>query len=382
MRISSSLALRPDRYTRELVASWEGEAAAQGCLIEVSSDGVELDLGGAVLDGEDFTGSGIYVHDCEGVIIRNGVIKGFYYGVRVENVRQLTIESCVVSDNHNPRDVGWLPDTIDPVEDSFGGGIYLREVSGGLIEGNHLGNNFNGIDLVRCEGNTVRNNDASHCGNVGIHLLKSSGNTVDRNRADHCIRYTGRFWCDTADSAGILLEEYSNRNRIVGNSMRYSGDGFFIRANNRHSSNDNYVARNDGSFSPNNAFEGVFSEHNLFEDNVGDFSNYGFWLGYSRDTVVRGNRVRSNRFDGIAIEHGSHNTIEGNEIAGNRHGIRLWGGGTPGDADSSADYRIRGNRLSGSRESAVLYSDTDGVVLEDNTFEDNEEDVRKERGRG
>ena len=93
------------------------------------------------------------------------------------------------------------------------------------------------------------------------------------------------------------MEEYSHYNKIIGNSLRYSGDGFFIRANDH-----NYVARNEGSFSPNNAFEAVFSRYNVFEDNVADFSNYGFWLGYSRDTVVLRNRARSNRVDGIAIE--------------------------------------------------------------------------------
>ena len=346
------------------------------CPIEVTSDGIELDLGGAVLDGESFKGFGVFVHDCEGVTIRNGTIKGFYYGIRAQNVRRLRIENCVVSDNHNPSDVGWLPDTVDPVEDGFGGGIYLREVSGSLIQGNELNSNFNGLDLMRSNANIVRGNNTSGSGNIGIHLLGSSRNTLEDNRADHCIRFTGRFPNDTADSAGILLEEYSHNNRIVRNTMRYSGDGLFIRANNRHSSNHNYVALNDASFSPNNAFEAVFSEHNVFEENVAAYSNYGFWLGYSRHTAVRGNRIRWNRLDGVAIEHGSHNAIEANEIEGNRHGIRLWQDGRHANKDRSEDYVIRGNQIRSSRECGVLYSDTAGVVLENNTYQNNVADVR------
>ena len=315
MKIRRTTRLEPRRYTRS-----EGETDA---LIEVSRDGVEIDLAGAVLDGEDRTGFGVYLHDCRRVTIRNGIIKGFYYGIRAENVRELRIENCVVSDNHNP-DVGWLSDTDDPVEDGFGGGVYLCEVYDSLILGNDMNNNLNGIDLVRSDRNTIRENNASGNGNIGIHLLRSSHNSIESNRADHCIRYTDRFWCDTADSAGVLLEEYSSHNRIADNSMRYCGDGFFIRANNRHSCNHNYVARNDASFSPNNAFEAVFSEFNVFEDNIAAFSNYGFWLGYSRNSVVRGNRISTNRLDGVSIEHGSHNTIEDNDIEGNRTGIRLW----------------------------------------------------------
>ena len=363
----------------ELVIAEPADTTNAGCDIEVDSDGVELDLGGAVLDGETFKGSGIYVHDCEGATIRNGTIKGFYYGIRAQNVKKLRIENCVVSDNHNPSDAGWLSDTVDPAEDGFGGGIYLREVSDSLIQGNDLNNNFNGLDLVRSNANTVRGNNASNNGNIGIHLLGSSGNIIEENRADHCIRFTGRFPNDTADSAGLLLEEYSHNNRIVRNTMRYSGDGLFIRANNRHSSNHNYVAHNDGSFSPNNAFEAVFSEHNVFEDNVADFSNYGFWLGYSRHTVVRRNRVRGNRLDGVAIEHGSHNIIEENEIEGNRHGIRLWQEGARAKQDRSEDYQIRENGIRNSRECGVLYSYTDGVVLEKNTYENNAVNVKEER---
>ncbi len=372
MKISTSTTLVPARYSRPLDRA---DGSEGGSLIEVSDDGVVLDLAGAVLDGEDFTGLGVYVHDCESVTIKNGVIKGFYYGIRAEDVGKLTIRNCVVSDNYNPRDIGWLPDTGDPSEDGFGGGVYLRTVSDSLIEGNQLNNNFDGVLLVGSDRNAISRNNASYSGNVGIHLVRSSHNVLEENRADHCIRYTGRFWCDTADSAGMLLEEYSHHNRIVGNNLRYGGDGFFIRANNRHGCNHNYVAKNDGSFSPNNAFEAGFSQHNVFEDNVADFSNYGFWLGYSRHTTVRRNSVRSNRFDGVAVEHGSHNRIEENDIAGNRYGVRLWRTTSDGRAGPSQVAAVRGNRLTGSRESGVLFTAGDEVGMGDNVFHGNHKDV-------
>ena len=332
-----------------------------------------------MLDGENIGLCGIYVHDCANVTIRNGIVKGCYNGIRGERVTNLRIEHCVLSDNHNPLGVGWLDDTDEPAEEGFGGGIYLRQVRSSLILGNEINNNFNGIDLIGSEWNTLSENNVSYSGNIGVHLLLSSHNTIERNRADHCIRYTGRFWCDTADSAGILLEEYSHHNRIVDNTMRYSGDGLFIRANNRHGCNHNYIARNDGSFSPNNAFEAGFSKRNLFEDNIAEFSNYGFWLGYSRHTVARGNRVSWNRLDGIAIQHGSDNTIENNRITANRSGIRLWATATHSIKDPSERYLIRKNQVSNSRECGVSYSNTRDVSLEDNAFENNVVDVMADR---
>lgn len=205
------------------------------------------------------------------------------------------------------------------------------------------------LDLVHCTDGTVRANNASGDGNGAIHLLDSSRNTIEGNRANRCIRYAGRFWNDTTDSAGILLKEYSHENCIVGNTMRYRGDGRFIRANNRHSSNGDYAAGNDGSFSPNNAFEDVFSEGNIVEASTVDYSNYSFWLGYYRNTVVWNNRISSNRLDGIAIEHGR---------VGNRTRIRLWAGGRDHETARPRDY-----------------SNTEGVLLEDNSFRGNAEDV-------
>lgn len=364
----------PDRYTKETVqpSLYPGLQASppDGILLEICTDGMALDLSGVVLDGEGASGVGFWIHDCQDVTITHGVLMGFHYGIRAENVRNLTVRDCVVADNTNPLDVGWLPDIEAPVEEGFGGGIYLRNVRDSAIENNLVGNNFNGITLVRCERNVIRGNDASHCGNVGIYLLASCDNEVSDNRAENCIRYTDRFWCDTADSAGILLEDGSNHNRIVGNSLRYSGDGFFIRAGNREPSNSNLISGNDGSYSPNNAFEAVFSSGNVFVDNVANFSNYGFWLGYSTDTTVRENEIRANRFDGIAIEHGRDNRIEDNHVAGNRNGIRLWSDPMAGESPRRV-YVISGNRVERSRESGTLITDDHDVELRDNRFEDN-----------
>ena len=372
----------PDRYTERTFKPsqyWGLQAASSpGTMIEVCTDGVLLDLSGVVLDGEGAGGVGIRVHDCNDVTIVNGMVIGFHYGIRAENVNNLNIRGCVVSDNANPLDAGWLSDTEAPVEEGFGGGIYLHRVRNSAIENNHVNNNFNGISLVRSEHNVIAGNHASYCGNVGIYLLMSSHNEVSHNLAEHCIRYTDRFWCDTADSAGILLEHGSHYNRIVGNGLRYSGDGFFIRANNRGSSNHNFISANDASHSPNNAFEAVFSSGNVFEDNIANYSNYGFWLGYSTTTTVRRNEIRANRFDGIAIEHGRANHIEDNLIEGNRNGIRLWSDpapeGPPPRSLPLRNYTISGNQIEDSREGGILVTDDHEVGLEGNRFERNRRD--------
>ena len=364
--------LNPDRYTAANPVphgrSSGDHLPSDSCLLEVSTDGVMVNLNGSVLDGENTINAGIYVHDCRDVTIKKGMVRAFYVGIRAVNVENLNIENCVVSDNHNPTDVEWLPDADDPKEEGFGAGIYLFRVFDSVIQGNLLNNNFNGLSLVRSKRNRIAGNNASYSGNLGIHLLGSSHNVVGDNQADHCIRYTGRFWCDTADSAGVLLEEDSHHNRITGISLRYSGDGFFIRANNGHSCDHNYIARNDASFSPNNAFEAGFSQHNVFEENVAGFSNYGFWLGFSSDTVVRHNRILANRLDGIAIDSGNQKNIQGNKIQGNRNGVRLWSG-RPGELSQITSV-VR-NEINASRECAVLVGKGQLASVEDNMLNSN-----------
>ena len=376
----------PDRYTRDtfVPSPYPGleTRASPGALIEICTDNVSLDLSGVALDGERKGGVGIWVHDCQDVTIANGIVIGFHYGIHADNVNNLTIRGCVVSDNTNSRDAGWMPDIEAPVEEGFGGGIYLYGVRDSVIDNNQTGNNFNGISLVRSDHNVISENHASYCGNVGIYVLKSSRNEISDNQAEHCIRYTDRFWCDTADSAGILLEDGSSHNRITGNSLRYSGDGFFIRGHHGEPSNDNYVSGNDASYSPNNAFEAVFCSGNVFEDNVANYSNYGFWLGYSTNSTVRGNKIRSNRFDGIAIEQGQGNVIEGNRIEKNRNGIRLWSDPAQQARDAAGGarrrYNISGNRIAASRECGISVTDDHDLALEANNYERNVRDCRRQ----
>ncbi len=373
------VSVTPDRYTRRTFepSQYTGlqSASSSGTVIEVCTDGLVLDLSGVVLDGEGSGGVGIWVHDCNDVTIVSGMVIGFHFGIHAENVSDLKIRGCVVSDNTNPLNAGWLPDTEAPMEEGFGGGIYLHNVRDSAIENNQVSNNFNGISLVRSEHNVITGNHASYCGNVGIYLLMSGHNEVLDNLAEHCIRYTDRFWCDTADSAGILLENGSNHNRIIGNGLRYSGDGFFIRAHNREPSNHNFISGNDASYSPNNAFEAGFSSGNVFADNIANYSNYGFWLGYSTNTTVSRNEIKACRFDGIAIEHGQVNRIEDNRIEGNRNGIRLWSGPTPDGLDCkslpSRNYAILRNQIKDSRDCGILVTEDHEVRLAENRFQDN-----------
>ena len=105
-----TISIPPGRYTRQTfdTALLNGldQSRTDGAVMGVSASGVVLDLSGVFLDGEGAGGIGISVRDCEDVTVQNGVIRGFHYGIHVENVNRLSINNCVVSDNANPIDAG------------------------------------------------------------------------------------------------------------------------------------------------------------------------------------------------------------------------------------------------------------------------------------
>jgi parallel beta-helix repeat protein len=167
----------------------------------------------------------------------------------------------------------------------------------------------------------------------------------------------------------------SNHNRIVGNTLTHSGDGYFLsRSQSGPMSGYNLVAFNDGSHSPHNAFESTFSAGDEFLHNTADQSGYGFWLSFSTDTTVVENHIEGSKFDGIAIEHGQGNSIERNRIlSSGKYGIRLFN--TPPAPDPNRDYAIVDNEISLSpvgilfdrtSQSAVTANlfDKDGVAVE------------------
>jgi parallel beta-helix repeat protein len=133
------------------------------------------------------------------------------------------------------------------------------------------------------------------------------------------------------------------------------GDGFFLAGLTPDGidvgCNNNLFVENDASYSPNNAFEGVFSKGNTYQGNKANHSNYGFWLGYSTDCTVRDNQIYHNRQAGIAVENGVGFKILDNDIQNNAHGLLVWTRfydflkKVPNINETSSDWRIERNTL-------------------------------------
>ncbi|GMV37587.1 MAG: hypothetical protein AMXMBFR61_20950 [Fimbriimonadales bacterium] len=330
--------------------------------LSIEADGVTLDGNGATLIGYDDTGRGVSIEGRKGVTIKNLKIERFRWGIYAKNADDLTIEGCSIHRTAELPPGGTFLDIWTPPENAYGAAILIWKAKNGKVTRNQLQHQQNGILLYGCEKMSLLRNNASFNSGWGISLYETNDSVVENNTADFCIRVQergSRAYHAGADATGLLMIMNSNRNKVIRNYFRGGGDGVFVagfRAPDlKAPCNDNLFEDNDCSLSPNNAFESTFCEGNVFRNNKANNSNFGFWLGYSWKNTIEGNEIRGNRIAGIAIEHGNNTRIENNTIASNRDGVLLWSDGEshfgPGwpEMIDSYTYTITGNTFDANR---------------------------------
>lgn len=385
--------IRITKSTRILPGTYQIRVAPGKAVIEIAGDDVTLNLTGVTLTSGiknpwDRVGIGVHSEGHNRITILGGAIHGYRYGLFIQDVSPgIKVIGTDVSDNRaqkllstpthfDPRD--WVDIFHLDAWESYGAGLYLKNVEYGWVKNVSARNEQNGILLANVTHSTVLDNDASHNSGWGIGLFNSSWNNILDNHADWDVRCEGKTYSAGCDSAGVLLMNGSDHNRIVGNSFVHSGDGYFVsKPHTGHSSDDNYVAFNDGSYSPHNAFESTFTSGDQFYRNRADHADYGFWLGFSRNTTVTDNHIQGCKHDGIAIEHGSGNFIVRNEIIQNgRAGIHLFR--RQPVPDPSRNYVILQNQISENRF-GILLNQTYDVIATDNNFNMNPIPVKVEK---
>lgn len=325
--------------------------------ITIIADNVTLDGQGATIMGLDKTGRGIDIAGRKNILIKNLRILNYYHGISIQQSTGIEIQNCTITSTAEiPANTLFL-DIWKHANDSYGGAIYLEAVTEAKIHDNDLQHQMNGVLSYQCNGLDVHHNNASYCSGFGFHLFETCDSVFEDNYADYCCRY---YLSESssylgADAAGFLIVFKSCNNKFRRNYARLGGDGFFLAGLTPDGidvgCNNNLFQENDASYSPNNAFEGVFSRGNIYERNKANHSNYGFWLGFSSDCTIRGNQIYHNRQAGIAVENGVHFEVADNDIQNNTHGILIWTRfydflkTVPNINATSSDWRIERNRL-------------------------------------
>ncbi len=331
--------------------------------ISIGADHISVAGDGVHLVGPGGAGTGIMLRNRRGVTVRGLHLSHYYTGVRAERCTGLNLQALSVrATSHVPSDTIAL-DIWTPLNAAYSTALLLVNCAHSSLCNNDVQHNMNGISLYDCRAITVARNRAHYAAGFGIHLNGTSNSVFEDNGADFCCRYAvqkpghglARDGMIGAYAVGFLIVNGSNRNVLRRNHARMCGDSFFLCALERNAgrrADGNVFEENDGSGTPGIAFEATFSRGTVFRNNLANYSKYGFWLGYSWDALLEGNRALGNRLAGIAVENGRHSVIRANDLQVNGHGILLWSDWShtqfektgPG-ATTSSDWLIEGNML-------------------------------------
>lgn len=366
--------------------------------LTIDADDVTVEGEGTLLVSAAHEGAAITVRERSGVSIRELAISGFYYGIRTDGCRDLTVEAVKVRDTWEIPGIDTFLYLWLPIEQVYGGALLLNRTNGATVRDCDFQHQLNGVLLYGCQRVTVERVNASFNSGWGVYLSASSDCVLADNQLDFCNRLYRRDDGSVrveADAAGIVLVKGSSRNRILRNSCLCGGDGIFV-AGYEHpgiheSCSDNLFEDNDCRLSPNNAIESTFSQGNIFRRNNCSRSNYGFWMGYSWDNVLEDNEIEFSRWVGIAAEHARGFVIRGNRIRQNGEGVRLWTRGGevlahfPG-WEVTHDIVLEDNVIESNRIGLHAYTDPrvtsqqqHDLSLRGNAFKDNRVGVQMER---
>jgi nitrous oxidase accessory protein NosD len=390
--IDRSMTIRPGTY--RLTASADLSTPA----LTVRGNDITIDFNGATLlgspDGADpdtMAGVGILVDGGSHVTIKNAVIRGYKVGILARRSPDLRLTHNDLSYNWKQRLysgiekeslVDWMSYHNNEKDEwlRYGAAMYLSQCDRAEIDHNTAVQGQNGLMVTSSSGLRIWNNTFQFLSAIGVGLYRVTGSTIMHNRIDWCVRgYSHGFYNRGQDSAGLLMYEQSSNNRVAFNSITHGGDGLFLWAGQstmdtgKGGSNDNEFYNNDFSYAVANGIEATFSRNSFFSNRIEECW-HGVWGGYSYDSRWQDNTLARNQ-EGIAIEHGQRNTIDGNTFDGDDIAIRLWQNasqdpdwGYPKNRDTkSHGYEILGNQFRNNKTALQIKDTADVAVV--NTFE-------------
>ena len=283
----------------------------------VGAPGITIDLNGHTIDGKGI-GSGLRNDGHDMVTLKNGKVTEFDWGVSLNVGTQRNIvegltlekhqETAIVLGNRGEQDPALGLPSPPELPASF-----QSEATGNTLRNNTVIANDQGIWLTNAANETViRGNSLAANGHQGVWIERSHDNRVEDNEIND------------ASGPGVEIEG-SDRNVVADNLLsENSGGGVSIgTTSGLHvgiPSHDNLVERNlieetGGAALEVAGLEAAPLRGNKLIDNVAHRSNgEGVSLSFARDTLVRGNDVRTNKY-GILVNHSRETRIEYNDAS-------------------------------------------------------------------
>ncbi|MCL4396720.1 MAG: right-handed parallel beta-helix repeat-containing protein [Chloroflexi bacterium] len=258
---------------------------------------------------------GILAQNRTGVTIRNCKVKGFDVGMYVVGGRDFVFERNDTSGNY--VDDNYAIEELKPIPH---GGMILNGIQNSRVQANTSNGNITGIQVLNSSRIKLLQNTTSRNRGWGIYLYGTTSSSIYTNTVEYNNRSCPEWGQDAGcGSAGIVLTQGSNRNRIGWNALNYDGDGIYQGNTTASASNDNEIFGNQIGHSVANGIEATFSFRNYIHNNTFTDDNYGGWFGYStqfrfENNIVRGAHVKSVQADNSQSSRYVGNTFDGADL--------------------------------------------------------------------
>ncbi|MCL4858862.1 MAG: right-handed parallel beta-helix repeat-containing protein, partial [Caldilineaceae bacterium] len=334
----------------------------------IGAPGITVDLNGRTIDGLGGFGAGILNNGFDTVLITNGTIQQFAYGVQLlTGTGSNIVEGLTLSAN-----------TIAGVELSAAG----DSGSGNLVRNNISTGNGYGVALVNGTQNaTVRDNTINGNLSLGVYVWNSHNNRVETNAIDGATGNpalgsdAGVMLLSANDNvvlantivntgdAGIIVLEGATRNRVEGNILTLTGDaGVLIE-----DADENLVI---GNTAHQNSDAGVVLSNangNVVRDNDLRFNEHGVEIADANDNLVELNNASDSGGAGIAVGANSFRNHIRSNIANTNGADGIY---VDGDALAIDGNLVEGNTANGNAANGI-HGAKAGHTLKDNTANNN-----------
>ena len=392
------------RLATSLTSQWD--------CIQIYSDNVIFDCQGYSLNGTDFNGYGVVVHQIGNVLsqrparnieIRNCKSQKHKYGIFVDAADNLYIHDNTLTNQFRDTDERNFGQFLGLSE---GGGMRIGSTTNALIENNRTDNAAIGIDVRNSSGVLVRGNTSNGNSAWGVHFYNVQFSEISENTTTDNLRYC--TWGNGTvgpgcDAGGIMLQSGSSKNVIKNNTITGSnGNGIFIKAHGTACGDGNVISGNRISGSLYNAIELSFCRDNKIAENRISNSLDGIWLGFAKNNTVTGNHLQDLANHGIISWNSSKNNVSTNTIINSREGLYFYSGeydreqfffvqGSPEDhvstenclcdntllanavaaihLNNSLKNQITQNRLTNNGINFKMEGNTAGNIIQDNIIE-------------
>lgn len=353
-----------------------GDLAGNGECVKIKSSYVTFDCFKHAIRGTNDTGYGVGIHKYglfntqtpAYVEVRNCRVSNFHDGIYVEAGDHLVIRDNESSNNY---------DDVDPstrfgkfLGMTEGSGIRLNYTTASQVLNNITMDQAIGIDVRYSNGVSVRGNTASENSAWGINILRTQNSDVTSNTTADNVRKctwgagTVGWGCD---AGGIVVQDGSNGITVASNQVvGRNGNGIFIKAHALPCGSNNTISGNTITGVYYNAIELGFCTGNRIVNNQIRDGLDGVWLGFARDTEIRGNTISNMRNHGVISSNSNGNTVTGNQIISSNEAIFFFSENYDTVAYAwlpSGDYRSHDNCLCGN----TLQSNAIAVHLKDST---------------